>query len=379
MVQLSENYTNQHQKAQEFFRRRRDIGNQSSNTEDFPNKTNEELSLQAELIDSETVDKYLQEGKISGVSSEAVEQLWENLHSIRNVINRFPSFKRFFILQTIDFFNTPSHIDKVLPALLNLNQAKHKQEILDFVFSTFSTLNRNIETIISIPDLFSQESLHIERGGLYTLSSDIAKSIGKLFAPAYVAGFKENTSDVGRVLEIFKSYKVGNGSSVSSPLIEHMCTPEAELRKAVLEFIAHIQTHGLLQLYAQKRYQFYKRFLKQILKNKKLGILDSYNSSVVLAGCLASNPQLAPDPSLLENMSSTDHYEDPVTRDAYRDFIEDLTPITVIDLVGDYKLSIRLIADGQSESDEPGDYQSKPSSWLSLKQLKNKLIRTPKS
>ncbi len=376
---MPENRANQHQKALEFYRRRSDIGKQSQAKRAFPNKTVEKLSHQAELVDNKTVDKYLQEGRISGVSSEVVEQLWENLHAIRHVINRFPSSKRFFILQTIDFFNTPNYIDKVLPALLNLNLAKHKQEILDFVFSTFSTLNRNIETIISIPGLFSQESLHIERGGLYTLSSDVAKSIGNLFSPAYIAGYKEKISEVSRVLEIFKSYKLSHDTKVPSPLIKHMRTPDAELRKAVLEFIGHVQTHGLLQLYAQKRYLFYKQFLKQILKNKRLDLLDGFHSSMVLAGCLVSNSQLAPDPSLLENMSSPDHYADPATRDAYKAFIEDLTPVTVFDVINDYKLSIRMIADGQMESDEPGDSQAESTPWLSLKQLKKILTGKPKS
>ncbi len=335
------------QRAQEFYQERRKAGKQAAETDTFPNKTVDELLHQTPLVDSETVDRYLKEGKISGVESGVVEQTWESLHNIRKSINQFTQSKRFFILETIDFFNTPNYIDKVLPALLHLNRDRCKHDVLDFVFSTFSTLNRNIETIISIPGLFSQASLHMERGGLYTLSSDIAKSIEKLFSESYYTGFKSKTSDVARVIEIFSSYqcKADERSALAAiPQIQHLVKPESILRQTVLDFISQIQTHNLLLLYSFKRHAFYKQFLKQILKKTKLNLFQPDVSSIILAGCLTSNPQLFPPKKLLDDMISEQLYDAPDTRRIYSEFVDQLSPSTVYDIIGDYKNSIVKIA-----------------------------------
>jgi hypothetical protein len=359
------------QRAEFFFQIRKEIQSKQSAKKVRPDKTIDEMLLLTSTITEDVVDKFFIKGRIPEASNEDVMQTRGLLHSIRKTINTFSQEKRFFILQTIDFFNTPANIDKVIPALLNLDRTEQKREVLDFVYSTFSTLNKNIETIISIPEMFSQPSLHVERGGLYSLSSDIAKSIANLFQEEYRSRFKENSSEVARVTQMFKFYKPGTGrhnDTEEMTQIANLVGPTAILRLAILDFISLIQTHNLLLLYAKKRYAFYKRFLKLILKNVKFNLLEPAVSSIILAGCLLTNPQILPPLDLIEAMTDRELYDTADTRKAYFRFVDLLSPTTVYDLIGDYKVSLREIESGRiSSRSATGKQWSAKSFYLKIK------------
>lgn len=360
------------QRAERFFLNRTQTQSKPAAKKIYLNKTIDEMMLLAPIISPDIVDKFFSKERIKEASNQDVAQTRERLHSIRKTINAFPQEKRFFILQTIDFFNTPANIDYVIPGLMNLDKPGQKHEVLDFIYSTFSTLNKNIETIISIPEMFSQPSLHVERGGLYSLASDIAKSITNLFREEFRNKFKDSSSEVARALQMFKSYKpkAERDAVVLEPmLLSHLLEPATNLRMAVLDFISLIQTHNLLLLYAKKRYAFYKRFLKHILSNAKFNLLESDVSSVILTGCLVTNPQISPPQPLIEAMTHPEYYNSMDTHKAFARFVDLLAPTTIYDLIGDYKLSLREVESGRIASDpkNENDWSAK-SIFLKLKE-----------
>ncbi len=142
--------------------------------------------LPAKLVDDFFTDHHKYK-----VNEDVIKEVQLSLHKIRNIINSFTPEKRYYILETIDFFRNKSHIGSLLPALLTLKRNSQKRELLEFVYITFSTLNKNVETIISIPDLFKNSSIHVEQGSLYSFAVEISRIVIRLFHSEYIQGYKD--------------------------------------------------------------------------------------------------------------------------------------------------------------------------------------------
>jgi hypothetical protein len=339
---------NTQKKAFLFFSKRKDLQETRVKRNPCPEKSIKKLMAESPPISKESIDDYFIDQKGLDTSSKILLDIRKSLHKTRNTINQFPSQKRFFINETIAFFQSSTYMGKVIPALMDVEETEHQYQLLQFVNATFSRLNRNIETIISTPELFDQASLHAQRGGLYSLSMDIARSISNLFKEEYLSGFRESSSEIARMSEVLKPCggKGNAGSKAACRNLTQNFIPQPERFRAVcLEFISQIQTHDLLLLYAQKRHAYYKRFLVSIVSGSKL--LGPFVSSIILSGSLLANSQLTPGQPLILSLTSETDFHLPETRKSLNQFVDQLAPSTVLDIISDYKRSTGEVISGK--------------------------------
>jgi len=356
--------------AELFFSRRKEDQQKRVQNRLRLEETIQQLIVKTPEISKQSVDKYFSQDSFT----DSILDTRKSLHGIRITINQFPPRKRFFVCETIDFFHSPAYIGKVLPSLINIEETACKYRLLHFVYATFSRLNSNIETIVSNPELFSKESLHVERGGLYSLSTDIARSISHLFTDDFLSNYSESTSEIDRISKILRSYrmKAGTGTTAAEQrLVDNIVGDVDQLRKTILDYISLIQTHNLLYLYAQKRHTYYKQFLKSVIAKTKA--LEPHVSSTVLAGCLVTNPQVTPNPSLMTAMISKNHFKSRSTMEEYADFIDLLTPSTVFNLIGDYKQAVRSVITGNGEEKAEQNTGRLEKSKIKLNSVKEKI------
>lgn len=286
-------------------------------------------------LSKESVDRFFVTDQTLALPKETFGEIRQSLHKIRLQLNKLPQDKRFYILETIDFFGNAKKLQKLIPTLLDNSAEVRKKGVLDFVHQTFKTLNRNIETIISSPTLIEQQSLHIERGGLYSFSSDIARLVIMFFQKEFLDQLSEYGSDVAKVEELFKK--------PAPLLLQNLAEDEKALRKLTIKFITSIQTHGFLYLYARKRDSFYKQFLSSRLLKNRVKNLSPFQCSQILSGCLLRNKQLKPPEQLLNMLQSKKQFEDTHTANELSAFIEHLSPSTVLSIIDDYRHAARKV------------------------------------
>ncbi len=307
------------------------------------NLTLVQLINKTSILSENTVENFFSKEHQYQLDKQTVEMVRSTMHIIRKKINDFSPQKRFFILETIDFFRSKTHIGRLLPAMLVLKGEKQKREILEFFYSTFNTLNKNVETIISTPEMFKTESLHVERGSLYSFSIDVAKLVLQLFKEDYVSKFNYSASEVELVKKVFNQF--GPGKFLANPfLLSQFSENENEFYKTILSFVSTIQTHDVLFLYAQKRHVYYKRFLLSLVQSNRIKEIDPIDISRVFAGCLLKNPQLDPGESLVNRMIDEDQFNKPKTLKALVRYINDLSPSSVYMLINNIRSTLQTIS-----------------------------------
>ena len=329
-------------------------------THPFQNLTLLQLTQKASFISSNQIKPFLQ-AQIPTAEKTVLELVQKALNEIRITLNQFPHKKRFFISETINFFENRNQIEKVISALLFTREQAKQQDMLEFIYSTFSTLNKNIETIISTPQLFSSASLHIERGGLYSLASDIARLMSQFFKKEFLAKQEDSASDVVKIKTIFANFRFTNSprqTTLSLFHIEGLIADTTQLRETLLAFISAIQTHDLLLLYAQKRHQYYAYFLKTIVQRTTVKRLESQHLCGILAGCLLQNTQLDPGKQLIRELISKPGLDSTATRQLYETFVDQLAPSGIYNLIQDYKQSLQQILHPPKR--EPSPLKTKP-------------------
>ncbi len=292
------------------------------------------------------VDSFFEENRSFHVADEVVEQVRQALHAIRKKVNSIKPEKRMFILETVDFFRSRGSIENVLTALLLLRGAEQKKELFDFFRSTFSTLNRNIETIISTPELFKADSLHVDRGSLYMFAADLAKIGLKLFKTDFVEEFEHSNSDIDLLQKVFKkmrAVKLSDRLEGEYPALAGIVEDAGAIRETIFEYVKAIQCHEALYLYAEKRHRYYRLFLSNLTKTNKIKGIDSIDVSKIFAGCLLKNKQLTPEKSLVEAMTEESVFNSPQTLKARAVFIGRLSPSTVYSLIEHIRSALQNI------------------------------------
>lgn len=363
------------QKAELYFKIKNDQRSEIHKKKSFPNKTLEQLSQNEPVIPAQVIDVYFEETLIQEIDKESLIYLKKRLHTIRTTINNYNPSKRFFILQTIDFFNNPKYIEKVIPALLMLEKPENKAEAAEFVQSTFFSLNKNIETIVSIPQLFSEASLHIERGGLYTYVTEVAKAILELFTIETRKQLDSGISEVALAQKLLLTYQKEIKSKFNSKeaIVDKYFIKTTMLREKLLDFIALIQTHETLLLYAKKRHTYYSNFLKSILNKEKLLKYPTDISSILLAASLISNPQIVPSSTLIKGMLSAKHHRSKSIHQAYLKFIDQLAPITVYDIINNFKQSLNYFSSDKNLKQNKESQKTRTKGFSLLGQIKKRL------
>ncbi len=321
--------------------------NQPENREKIKNQTLEELINNSPTLTDKDVEVFFQANQEFQVSAEVVEEVHQVLKKMQQRVNHLPPKKRFFILETVNFFSSQISIGKLIPALLIMNGEDQKKAICEFILPTFLNINKNVELLVADNKLFDPKTLHIERGLLYTFVSDLAKTLIGLFKDDFISRLGDINSPIEFFLTAFEpgSYKIkSNIDSESTYIYEEIVDEESVIRKITLDFVSMIQSHSSLYNYAIKRHVYYKSFLYGLTKPGKFKDIDQIDVSRILAGCLVANGQLKPDDELIESMIDEELFQKKSTLLAKKRFVDSLSPTTILKLISRMKASLQHLS-----------------------------------
>ncbi|MBU2512495.1 hypothetical protein KJ966_14260 [bacterium] len=325
-----------------FVERQRQLQQKLDSENQRVNQTISDLAKKSKSLPPEIVDKIFNPYLKQKISAEAVEEVRKSLHSMRLKINSLDPQKRYLILETMDFFRSKISIGKLIPAILLLKEEDKKKAFLRFVIPTFISINKNIETLVSTTELFSKESLHLNRGSLYSFVSDLAKTVTPVFKKEYLQKFSNIVSPVELLLNALKPF-TNNSQSTENKIYSYLIDDEEKIRKILLDFIVAIQSHEALFNYAIKRHGYYKLFLSRLTTRDRFEKFEPILISKILAGCFLSNKQVKPSDDLIAAMVNREEFAKPTTIKAKRSFIDKLAPSTVFSIINQFKTHIQVL------------------------------------
>lgn len=300
-----------------------------------------ELVNRSKPLSPDIVDGIFSEEVVQRVPEETVIEVKKALHGMRLKLNGLDPKKRFLILETMDFFRSRLSIGKLIPAILLLKDNDRKKAILEFVIPTFISINKNVELLVSTGELFTNETLHLNRGSLYSFVTDLAKILLPLFKRKAIERMEKTTSPVEMLLSLLKP--LSNNSEVGKQaLYSQMTNSDEKTRKVLLNFIVAIQSHEALFNYSIKRYGYYKLFLNRLTREGRFENLEPLLASKLLAGCLLANDQMKPDNALINAMTKRETFAQPSTTKARRSFINKLAPSTVFKIINAFKTHLQF-------------------------------------
>ncbi len=311
------------------------------------NQSLEELIEDYPLLSDDAVEVFFDPSHQYKVSPEVVDEVHNVLKKMQKRVNKLPSIRRFFILETINFFSSKISLGKLIPALLILDGDDQKKAICEFTIPTFLSINKNVETLVNDSRLFTKKNLHVDRGGLYTFVADLAKTLIRLFKDDFLEQFGEFSSPVEFFQSAFNPNTFRLKSSVKSDseyVYQEMIAEAPLIRQVTLDFVSIIQSHDALFNYSRKRHTFYKLFLLGLTGQGRFKDVDPIDISRILAGCLMANDQLRPDNDLIDDMIDEKTFALKSTTAAKKEFINQLSPTTVHKLISRMKVSLQHIS-----------------------------------
>jgi hypothetical protein len=330
--------TNIDEKIDRFLEKQNKIGINLDKRHVRDNKTLKDLVQTSEPLPKDIVEVFFEGDHQALLDDRAVDNINTALHGILEKVNNLPLIKRFFILNTMNFFSSKISIGKLVPALMVLSGNDQKKIIWEFVYPTFMTINSNVETLVSTDDIFDKNEIHIERGSLYLFGADIAKVIVNLFKADYLNNLGTARSAIEQIMLVIKHDKK-SGQAYKSIIDD----PEA-ISKVVLKFIEIIQTHDALFDYSLKRHEYYKLFLQKLTSKDRFKNLDPFQISKILAGSLVANIQLRPDAALIQLMVNEKEYGAKKAILAKKAFFNQISPSNIYTIIGQVLVQIQLIS-----------------------------------
>lgn len=311
------------------------------------NLTLEELIQKSPQLPDAVVEGLFSEGLQEEVSEQVVGEVFKALKNMQGRVNSLDPRRRFYILETINFFSSKIGIGKLIPALVTLSGEDQKKAICEFIFPTYFSIQKNIETLVSSDAIFDKETVHIDRGGLYVFMSDIARIVIQLFRKEFLSRVTADSSTLG--------FLAGGIDPATFRLKEKyrdevefayqaMIDDENQIRGIVLKFIQAIQSHENLYNYSLKRDRYYKQFLMDITRENRFKGVDAIDVSRILAGCLLVNEQAQPPEELITGMIFEDTYKSEEVLDFRRQFLEGLSPSIIYRLIGRLRVSLQQIS-----------------------------------
>ncbi len=331
------------ERVDQFVERQRQMQQKLASKNRRNNFTLVELARNSSPLPVNIVDSIFDKNITLEVTSEVVDEVRKTLHTMRLRLNSLDPRKRFFILDTMDFFRSKISIGKLIPAILLLKDDDQKKAVLEFVIPTFLSINKNIETLVSTTELFTSQTLHLNRGSLYSFASDLAKILIPLFKPNLLKKYTEIISPVELLLKAINPTKNGKTGSIKD-VYSRIIDDEEKTRRILLNFIVAIQSHEALFNYSIKRYGYYKLFLNRLTFENRFEDFQPIIISKILAGCLLSNSQMKPDEKLIDAMVHREKFAVSATIKAKKSFIDKLAPSTIFSIINQFKIHLQTLS-----------------------------------
>jgi len=311
------------------------------------NLTLEELIQRSPQLPDDAVEGLFRDGLQEEVSQQVISEVYAALKTMQRRVNALDPRRRFYVLETINFFSSKIGIGKLIPALVTLSGNEQKRAICEFIFPTFFSIQKNIETLVSCNEIYNAETIHIDRGGLYVFVSDITRIITRLFREEFMSRITAGVSTMQFLSGGFdpSTFRLKEGFRAESEYAyEEMIDDEDQMRKIVLEFIQAIQSHENLYHYSLKRDLYYKQFLMDATQKDRFKGLDAIDVSRVLAGCLMANEQMQPPDELITGMIDEATFDSDDVRALKREFLNGLSPKIIYRLIGRFRVSLQHIS-----------------------------------
>ncbi len=307
----------------------------------------EELIQRSPVLQDDAVEVLFGDGQPDEISEDVTSEVFGALKEMQNKINKLDPKRRFFILETINFFSSKIGINKLIPALISLSGEDQKRAISEFVFPTLFSIQKNIETLVACDDIFDEKSVHIVRSGLYLLISDISRIVFRLFKNEFISRISGDYTALAFLSTGFDpvSFKFNKKLKGESEFVyQEMIDDEDRVREIVLEFIVAIQSHESLYSYAVKRSDYYKQFLAGLTRKDRFKDVDPIDISKILAGCFMANEQLQPPDELIAKMINNTAFNADETLEMQLQFIDKLSPSIIFRLLGRLRVSLQQIS-----------------------------------
>jgi hypothetical protein len=299
------------------------------------------------ILPDEAVERLFADGQGAGVSEEVISQVFDSLKDMQGNINALDPRRRFYILETINFFSSKIGIGKLIPALVTLGGEDQRKAISEFVFPTFFSIQKNVETLVACDEIFDTKSVHIDRGGLYVFISDISRIAIRLFKKDFLKQVAAGVPTLAFMSTAFDptSFKFNEKFKAEGEFAyQEMIDDEDKIREIVLDFIVAIQSHESLYTYSIKRDQFYKNFLAGLTEEDRFKGVDPIDVSKILAGCLIANEQFQPPDGLIDRMIDKKTFDADDTQTMCRQFIDNLSPSIIYRMIGRLRVSLQHIS-----------------------------------
>jgi len=311
------------------------------------NMSLKEVIQRSPTLPDEAVELLFADGQGAGVSEEVISQVFNSLKEMQGDINALDPRRRFYILETINFFSSKIGIGKLIPALITLGGEDQRKAISEFVFPTFFSIQKNVETLVACDEIFDTKSVHIDRGGLYVFISDISRIAIRLFKKDFLKQVAAGVPTLAFMSTAFDpiSFKFNEKLKAEGEFAyQEMIDDEDKIREIVLDFIVAIQSHESLYTYSLKRDQFYKHFLAGLTEEGRFKGVDPIDVSKILAGCLIANEQLQPPDGLIDRMIDKKTFDADETQAMCRQFIDSLSPSIIYRMIGRLRVSLQHIS-----------------------------------
>ncbi|MDH5561588.1 MAG: hypothetical protein OEY59_12125, partial [Deltaproteobacteria bacterium] len=300
-----------------------------------------DLIANTPLVSSDILKNIINKEQEKQFSKQDLDEVKKSFNFMRERLNGFPAKKRFYILETMDLFSSQVNIGKLIPALLLLDGNDLKKAVCEFIKPSFTSINKNIETLVSTTKLFSPKTMHIDMGSLYSFSGELASVLLRLFKPSFLNQFNDISSSIELLLTVIQAGSPCHSPTQKKPVYLEMLDDKNKIRRIILEFIVKMQSHDALLTYAFKRNGYYKHFLASVTNPDRFKGIEPLYISRIFAGCLVSNKQLMPEESLIDGMLDPELFNNPILLKQRIQFIDKLAPSTVNKLITDIRLHLQ--------------------------------------
>ena len=307
----------------------------------------EELIQRSPVLQDDAVEVLFVDGQPDEISEDVTNEVFAALKEMQSKVNKLDPKRRFYILETINFFSSKIGINKLIPALISLSGEDQRRAICEFIFPTFFSIQKNVETLVACDHIFNEKTVHIDRSGLYLLISDISRIVIRLFKDEFVSRIPANYTTLAFLSTTFDhaSFRFKKKFKVESEFVyQEMIDDEDRIREIVLDFIVAIQSHESLYSYAIKRSEYYKQFLAGLTQKNRFKDVDPIDISKILAGCFMANEQLQPPDELIAKMIDATAFEAEDTTEMKMQFIDKLSPSIIFRLLGRLRVSLQQIS-----------------------------------
>jgi hypothetical protein len=292
-------------------------------------QTREQMSVGLGKLSKKELDRGFANVKKAGpkVSADTATYVRTFCYDTLAAVNALADERRFLILQTINFFGDESLLAKFIQLLL-LEGTATRKALASLFLNTFRSTHQVIKSLTAQNRIFSARGGDADKGELYVFQSDLARKLLRLFPQGFIAeqGKRYNVEDTHPIELLIRIIE----RNAPQELQQAMVAEDEGITMTLVDYMALLQTHHALSIYAVKRYDYLKFFLVHELRREgKLKGLEPSHVTMLVAGALVSNAQLTPPDELIYDLMRENRFMLPETVAAEEAFLDKLAPNTL--------------------------------------------------